>query len=63
MLSLRIVPSPRNVGPKSAVHRYTFPAHKDARLVIDFSAGGLAIPYGATVPLRAHLETLVLGVA
>ena len=27
------------VGPKSAVHRYTFPAHKDARLVIDFSHG------------------------
>ena len=40
------------VGPKSAVHRYTFPAHKDARLVIDFSMGGLAIPYGTTVPAR-----------
>lgn len=51
------------VGPKSAVHRYTFPAHKDARLVIDFSAGGLQIPYGATVPLRAHLEALAPGVA
>ena len=24
------------VGPKSAVHRYTFPAHRDARLVVDF---------------------------
>ena len=44
------------VGPKSAVHRYTFPAHRDARLVVDFSLGGLAIPYGATVPLRAHLS-------
>ena len=51
------------VGPKSAVHRYTFPAHRDARLVIDFSAGGLTIPYGATVPLRAHLEALAPGVA
>ncbi|WP_375426023.1 glycoside hydrolase domain-containing protein [uncultured Friedmanniella sp.] len=51
------------VGPKSAVHRYTFPAHRDARLVIDFSAGGLGIPYGATVPLRAHLEALGPGVA
>ncbi|GAB2572541.1 glycoside hydrolase domain-containing protein [Microlunatus antarcticus] len=51
------------VGPKSAVHRYTFPAHADARLVIDFSMGGLAIPYGATVPLRAHLETISPGVA
>ena len=51
------------VGPKSAVHRYTFPAHADARLVIDFSTGGLTIPYGATVPLRAHLETLGPGVA
>lgn len=51
------------VGPKSAVHRYTFPAHRDARLVIDFSLGGLAIPYGRTVPLRAHLHALGPGVA
>src|SRR3954451_11552812 len=51
------------VGPKSAVHRYTFPADADARLVIDFSMGGLAIPYGATVPLRAHIESLAPGVA
>ena len=51
------------VGARSAVHRYTFPAHRDARLVIDFSMGGLAIPYGATVPLRAHLEALGPGVA
>ncbi|MFD1715912.1 glycoside hydrolase domain-containing protein [Amnibacterium flavum] len=46
------------VGPKSAVHRYTFPQHGNARVVIDFSMGGLTIPYGATVPLRAHLESL-----
>jgi putative alpha-1,2-mannosidase len=51
------------VGPKTAVHRYTFPAHMDARLVIDFSMGGLAIPYGATVPLRAHIESIAPGVA
>jgi putative alpha-1,2-mannosidase len=51
------------VGPKSAVHRYTFPEHDDARLVIDFSMGGLQIPYGATVPLRAHLESTGPGVA
>ena len=44
------------VGPKSAVHRYTFGEHPDARLVIDFSHGGLAIPHGETVPLRAQLE-------
>ena len=43
------------VGPKSAVHRYTFPAHGDARLVVDFSLGGLAIEHGRTVPLRARL--------
>ena len=49
------------VGPKSAVHRYTFPAHRDARLVIDFSLGGLAIPHGRTVPLRAHLQSSVPG--
>ena len=51
------------VGPRSAVHRYTFPEHHDARIVIDLSLGGLLIPYGATVPLRAHLETLEPGVA
>ena len=50
------------VGPRSAVHRYTFPASRDARIVIDFSMGGLAIPYGATVPLRSHLEALGPGV-
>ncbi|WP_043501210.1 glycoside hydrolase domain-containing protein [Georgenia sp. SUBG003] len=51
------------VGPRSAVHRYTFPAHRDARLVVDLSLGGLAIPYGATIPLRAHLQALTPGVA
>jgi len=51
------------VGPKSAVHRYTFPSHSDARLIVDFSMGGLAIPYGSTVPLRAHLHSLAPGVA
>ncbi|WP_448071468.1 glycoside hydrolase domain-containing protein [Georgenia yuyongxinii] len=51
------------VGPKSAVHRYTFPAHRDARLVVDLALGGLAIPYGATVPLRAHLHAVAPGVA
>lgn len=51
------------VGPKSAVHRYTFPSHRDARLVIDFSLGGLAIPYGRTVPLRAHLQSIGPGQA
>jgi putative alpha-1,2-mannosidase len=38
------------------VHRYTFPASGDARIVIDCSMGGLRIDHGATVPLRAHLE-------
>ncbi len=51
------------VGPKSAVHRYTFPEHRDARLVIDFSQGGIGIPYGATTPLRAHLQQITPGVA
>jgi putative alpha-1,2-mannosidase len=44
------------VGPKSAVHRYTFPEHRDSRIVIDFSLGGLAIEHGRTVPMRARLE-------
>jgi len=51
------------VGPKSAVHRYTFPRHRDARLVIDFSHGGIAIPHGATIPLRANLHSISPGVA
>ena len=31
------------VGPKSAVHRYTVPAHPDARLVVDLSLGGPSV--------------------
>ncbi|MDO5682257.1 MAG: glycoside hydrolase family 92 protein [Propionibacteriaceae bacterium] len=46
------------VGPKSAIHRYTFPRTKDARIAIDFSHGGLTIPYSRTYPLRANLEVL-----
>ncbi|MEP1126275.1 MAG: glycoside hydrolase domain-containing protein [Ilumatobacter sp.] len=46
------------VGPKSAVHRYTFPRSINARLVLDCSHGGLLIDRGATVPLRARLESL-----
>ncbi|MGB0112411.1 MAG: glycoside hydrolase domain-containing protein [Ilumatobacteraceae bacterium] len=51
------------VGSKSAVHRYTFPAHDDARLVIDLSLGGLTIEHGRTVPTRAHLGTIAPGIA
>ncbi len=51
------------VGPKSAIHRYTFPEHAAARVVIDFSMGGLGIPYGATVPQRARLESVAPGIA
>ncbi len=51
------------VGPKSAIHRYTFPEHRDARIVLDASHGGLSIDRGATVPLRASLESLSPGVA
>ncbi|GAA1621956.1 glycoside hydrolase domain-containing protein [Georgenia ruanii] len=51
------------VGPKSAVHRYTFPRHRDARLVVDFSHGGLQIPFGSTVPLRAYLQSVGPGAA
>ena len=51
------------VGPKSAVHRYTFPSHPDARLVVDFSLGGLATDHGRTVPMRARLNTIAPGVA
>ena len=51
------------VGPKSAVHRYTFPDHPDARLVIDLSLGGLAIENGVTVPIRAQVHSLMPGAA
>jgi len=51
------------VGPKSAVHRYTFPEHHNARVVVDFSMGGLSIPYGETIPLRATLESSSPGIA
>lgn len=51
------------VGPKSAVHRYTLPRHPNARIVIDFSLGGLAIPHGETIPLRAKLESIGPGIA
>jgi putative alpha-1,2-mannosidase len=51
------------VGPKSAVHRYTFPAATDARVVVDLSLGGLAIEHGATVPLRAQLAAIDPGAA
>ena len=51
------------VGPKSAVHRYTFPAHPNARVVIDCSHGGLTIDHGSTVPLRARLDSPGPGVA
>src|SRR5690242_2452871 len=46
------------VGTKVAVHRYTFPEHTNARVVVDMSCGGLAIELGRTVPLRAHVESL-----
>ena len=51
------------VGPKSAVHRYTFGAHEQARIVLDASTGGLSTPRSRTVPLRATLTQLHPGVA
>ncbi|GAA4730920.1 hypothetical protein GCM10023263_86740 [Phytohabitans rumicis] len=46
------------VGAKVAVHRYTFPEHSSARVVVDLSCGGLAIELGRTVPLRAQAESM-----
>jgi putative alpha-1,2-mannosidase len=46
------------VGAKVAVHRYTFPEHRSARVVVDLSCGGLAIDLGRTVPLRAQAESM-----
>ncbi|WP_213010543.1 GH92 family glycosyl hydrolase [Paractinoplanes toevensis] len=51
------------VGAKVAVHRYTFPEHRSARVVIDLSCGGLAIDLGRTVPLRAQVESMGYGQA
>lgn len=50
------------VGPTSAVHRYTFPGQAEARIVVDFSHGGLTIPFSRTVPLRSNLAILDHGV-
>jgi len=49
------------VGAKVAVHRYTFPEHRSARVVVDMSCGGLAIDLGRTVPLRAQVESMGRG--
>ncbi|WP_275410630.1 GH92 family glycosyl hydrolase [Microbispora corallina] len=49
------------VGAKVAVHRYTFPEHGSARVVVDLSCGGLAIELGRTVPLRAQVESMGQG--
>ena len=49
------------VGTKVAVHRYTFPEHRSARVVVDLSCGGLAIELGRTVPLRAQVESMGQG--
>ena len=46
------------VGPRGAVHRYTFPACDDARVVIDPSFGGLEIMHGRTVPTSARLAVV-----
>jgi predicted alpha-1,2-mannosidase len=46
------------VGEKVAVHRYTFPDHHSARVVIDLSCGGLGIDLGRTIPLRAQAESM-----
>ncbi|WP_424186378.1 glycoside hydrolase domain-containing protein [Actinokineospora sp. G85] len=46
------------VGAKVAVHRYTFPEHRSARVVVDLSCGGLAIDHGRTVPLRASVVSI-----
>jgi putative alpha-1,2-mannosidase len=49
------------VGEKVAVHRYTFPQTRSARIVLDLSCGGLAIEHGRTVPLRAQVESMGRG--
>jgi putative alpha-1,2-mannosidase len=46
------------VGEKVVVHRFTFPEHRSARVVVDLSCGGLAIEHGRTVPLRAQVESM-----
>ena len=51
------------VGEKVAVHRYTFPESRSARVVVDLSCGGLDIELGRTVPLRAYVESLGHGQA
>jgi putative alpha-1,2-mannosidase len=51
------------VGAKVVVHRFTFPAHRQASIVVDMSTGGLMIEHGRTVPLRAQVQSLGHGQA
>jgi putative alpha-1,2-mannosidase len=51
------------VGEKAAVHRYTFPAMREARIAVDFSCGGLSLEHGRTLPRRADLELVSPGCA
>ncbi len=46
------------VGPKSAVHRYTFPKSRRVNIALDLSMGGINIPFGKTVPTLADFQTL-----
>ena len=46
------------VGPKSAIHRYTFPEAQMARIVLDCSYGGIAVEQGETVPARAEVSVV-----
>ncbi|MEM8746773.1 MAG: glycoside hydrolase domain-containing protein [Actinomycetota bacterium] len=48
------------VGPRSSIHRYTFPSARSARIVLDCSHGGIDVDQGQTVPLRAELHALDL---
>ncbi|MEM1332976.1 MAG: glycoside hydrolase domain-containing protein, partial [Actinomycetota bacterium] len=46
------------VGPKCAIHRYTFPAAATARIVLDCSHGGIGVEQGQTVPVRADIHAV-----
>ncbi len=47
-------------APKAVVHRYTFPKAHRANLIVDCSRGGIAIPFGKTVPTVADIEVIDL---
>ena len=51
------------VSPKAAFHRYIFPEPNDAKIVVDFSSGGLDFEGMGTIPTQAEVEVVSSNIA